>query len=431
MKLDNSKKLFRKANALIPGGVNSPVRAFHAVGGNPLFAARGCGSRLWDEDGNEFLDCVGSWGPLILGHAHPEVVEAVCRAARNGTSFGLATAAEVELAELICGALPSVEQVRLVNSGTEAVMSALRLARAFTGRDKIIKFAGAYHGHADGLLAKAGSGLATLGVPDSPGVPAEFAALTITLPYGNLAAVQETLSVGSKEIAAIIVEPVAGNMGVVVPPEDFLSGLRKLTQECGVLLIFDEVITGFRLCYGGAQTLFGLQPDLTCLGKIIGGGLPVGAYGGRKEIMKLLAPSGPVYQAGTLSGNPLATAGGLATLKLLSKPGLYDRLEEQGKTAATGILREAEKAGVSVKINRAGSMFTVFFAEAPVADWENARKCDTKSYAVFFCGLLEAGVYFPPSQFEAVFLSLAHSQDDLAMLARAAAQAFQKINELN
>jgi len=427
MNLENSGRLFERAQRVIPGGVNSPVRAFRSVGGDPIFVARGAGSRIWDADGNEFLDCVCSWGPLILGHAAPVVVEAIRQAAEGGTSFGAPTSAEVELAEMICAALPSVELVRLVNSGTEAVMSALRLARAFTGREKIVKFEGGYHGHADGMLVKGGSGMATLGVPDSPGVPAGYAALTLTLPYGDLAAVKETLSTRGEEIAAVIVEPVAGNMGVVVPPVQFLRGLRELTQASGSLLVFDEVITGFRLHYGGAQSLYKITPDLTCLGKIIGGGLPVGAYGGRAEIMQMLAPAGPVYQAGTLSGNPIAVAAGLATLKALSRPGIYEELEEKGRIAAEGIAAAARQAGCPVALNRAGTLLTLFFTEGPVRDWESARKSDTKKYAAFFWKMLEAGVYLPPSQFEALFLSLAHSQSDLDILVKAAGRALRQL----
>jgi len=406
--------------------VNSPVRAFRGVGGSPVFISHGAGSHIWDVDGNEFLDCVCSWGPLILGHGHPAVREAIQKAAERGTSFGLATAAEVELAEVICAAVPSVEMVRLVNSGTEAVMSALRLARAFTGRERIVKFEGAYHGHADGLLARGGSGLATLGVPDSPGVPAAYAALTLTLPYGDLAAVEQAISSCGKEIAAIIVEPVAGNMGVVLPPPGFLPGLRDLTQKCGALLIFDEVITGFRLHFGGAQALYGVNPDLTCLGKIIGGGLPVGAYGGRREIMEMLAPAGPVYQAGTLSGNPIAVAAGLATLKVLSARGVYEQLDEKGNFVAQGIAQAAREKNCPITINRAGSMFTIFFTEGPVGDWQSAKKSDTAKYAAFFWKMLEAGVYLPPSQFEAIFLSLAHSPADLEMLVEAAGRTFRE-----
>ncbi len=422
MNLEHSKRLFAEAQRLIPGGVNSPVRAFQSVGGNPIFISRGKGAKIWDVDGNEYLDCVGSWGPLILGHAPETVVEAVCQAAKGGTSFGAATAGEVELAKVICEALPSVEMVRLVNSGTEAVMSALRLARAFTGRERIIKFEGAYHGHSDGLLVKGGSGLATLGVPDSPGVPAGFAALTITVPYGDLEALGQVLG---EEVAAVIVEPVAGNMGVVPPPPEFLQGLRDLTQQCGALLIFDEVITGFRLAYGGAQSVFGISPDLTCLGKIIGGGLPVGAYGGRREIMQMLAPAGPVYQAGTLSGNPLAVAAGLAALKALSQPGVYAELEKKGAFAEDAVLQAAREEGCQITINRAGSMFTVFFTEGPVMNWESAKKSDTAKYGVFFWKMLENGVYLAPSQFEAIFLSLAHSPEDLEKLAAAVRKAFR------
>ena len=427
MEQQNSKRFFEQAVKFIPGGVNSPVRAFRAVGGQPIFISRGKGARVWDVDGNEFLDCVCSWGPLILGHANPEVVEAVCAAAERGTSFGMATTAEVELAQMICEALPSVEMVRLVNSGTEATMSALRLARAFTRRDKIVKFEGGYHGHADGLLVKGGSGMATLGTPDSPGVPASYAALTLTLPYGDLAAVKQLFVQRGNEIAALIVEPVPGNMGVVVPPAEFLAGLREVTRQHGALLIFDEVITGFRLHYGGAQTLYGITPDLTCLGKIIGGGLPVGAYGGRREIMELLAPAGPVYQAGTLSGNPIAVAAGIATLRALARPGIYDELNCKGAQAAEALLVAAARAGCPVTINRAGSLFTLFFTAGPVTDWQSAKQSDTAKYAAFFRAMLSEGVYLPPSQFEAVFLSLAHSEADLELLAQATEKSLGKL----
>ena len=389
--------------------------------------ARGQGAHIWDVEGNEYIDCVGSWGPLILGHAHPAVVEAVCQAAQNGTSFGAATAAEVELAQAICQALPSVEMVRLVNSGTEAVMSALRLARAFTSRDKIIKFEGAYHGHADGLLAKAGSGLATLGVPDSPGVPKAYAELTITLPYGDRGAVRDILANAGHEVAAVIVEPVAGNMGVVLPTPGFLQTLRDLTLECGTLLIFDEVITGFRVSYGGAQSRYGVSPDLTCLGKIIGGGLPVGAYGGRRDIMEMLAPVGPVYQAGTLSGNPLAVAAGLATLRELAKPGIYDALEEKGRRVAAGFHEAAQAVDQPVVINQVGSLLTMFFTDMPVHDWNTASQSNPAKFVKFFWGMIEAGVYLPPSQFEALFFSLAHSDADLEQIIAAARSVLQTL----
>lgn len=427
MSRQSSNELFQRALQHIPGGVNSPVRAFRAVGAEPFFAARGKGSHIWDEDGNEYLDCVCSWGPLILGHAPECVIEAVCRAAEKGTSFGIATKAEVELAEMICQAMPAIEMVRLVNSGIEATMSALRLARGFTGRDRIVKFEGSYHGHADGLLARAGSGLATLGVPDSPGVPGAVAGLTLTLPYGDIGAVKEIFAAQGETIAAVIVEPVAGNMGVVLPPEGFLAGLREQTSRYGALLIFDEVITGFRLGYGGAQGLYGVKPDLTCLGKINGGGLPVGAYGGRRDIMERLAPVGPVYQAGTLSGNPLATAAGLAMLRALSQPGVYEKLEAKGKRAAADMMAAAQAAEVRVTINRAGSLLTCFFNTGPVTDWQSAKQSDTKLYAAFFREMLKAGVYLAPSQFEAIFLSLAHSDADLDQLAEAVQRAMRKV----
>lgn len=403
------------------------MRAFLSVGGDPLFIQRGKGSRLWDVDGNEFIDYVGSWGPLILGHAPPPVVRALKRAAEKGTSFGAPTELETELARLITSALPSVERVRFVNSGTEAVMSALRLARAFTRRDKIIKFAGGYHGHADGLLVKGGSGLATLGIPESPGVPAAYAQNTLVCPYNDLKAVEQLFQAYPEEIAAVIVEPVAANMGVVLPQTGFLEGLHQLTRQFGALLIFDEVITGFRVAYGGAQQLYGIGADLTCLGKVIGGGLPVGAYGGRQEIMGLVAPAGPVYQAGTLSGNPLAMTAGITTLRLLGQPGVYGRLERQGAFLARGLGEAARKAGISAIITRVGSLLTVFFTPDPVTDYDSARRSDTQRYARFFHGMLERGIYLPPSQFEAWFVSLAHTRADLERTSQEAFRAFSSL----
>ena len=405
--------------------MNSPVRAFRGVGGNPLFIRSGRGSRITDADGASYIDYVGSWGPLILGHAAAQVKAALRAQISLGTSFGASTENEIVLAEMICDAVPSIEKLRLVNSGTEAAMSAIRLARAFTGRSKIIKFDGCYHGHADGLLVKAGSGAATFGLPDSPGVPPEASALTISLPYNDGGIVQRALERYRSEVAAVIVEPVAGNMGTVLPVKGFLQRLRKLTREHGTLLIFDEVMTGFRLAYGGAQELFGIKPDLTCLGKIIGGGLPVGAYGGSRAIMDWVAPEGPVYQAGTLSGNPLAVAAGIATLRALKRPGVYARLEETSARLEEGLRRAASEAGAPVEINRAGSMFTVFFTSTPVTDFRSARTSDAFRYGKFFHALLDRGVYLAPSQFEACFVSLAHTRRDINATIRAAAEAFR------
>ncbi len=423
-----SNDLFVRANRFIPGGVNSPVRAFRSVGGNPLFIKSGRGSRMTDVDGASYIDYVGSWGPLILGHAAPQVKEALRVQIGRGTSYGAPTENEIILAEMICKAVPSIEKVRLVNSGTEATMSAIRLARAFTGRNKIIKFDGCYHGHADSLLVKAGSGVATLGLPDSPGVPPEDSALTISIPYNDGDTVQRVLERNRSEIAAIIVEPVAGNMGTVPPAKGFLQRLRKLTRENGTLLIFDEVMTGFRVAYGGAQEVFRVRPDLSCLGKIIGGGLPVGAYGGTRSIMDWVAPQGPMYQAGTLSGNPLAVAAGIAMLKALQKPGVYEGLEEMSARLAEGLRKGAFEGGCPVQINRAGSMLTVFFTSSPVTDFQSARTSDTQSFGRFFHALLERGVYIAPSQFEACFVSTAHSRRDIDATIRAAAGAFRALS---
>jgi glutamate-1-semialdehyde 2,1-aminomutase len=405
---------------MMPGGVNSPVRAFGAVGGEPPFVARARGSRVWDEDGNEFIDYVCSWGPLILGHAPDEVVQAVASAAGRGTSFGAPTAAEVELAGIITRAFPSVEMVRLVNSGTEAAMSAIRLARGFTGRNKVVKFDGCYHGHADGLLAKAGSGAATLSIPGSAGVPAGCAAETLVARYNDLDSVRRLVEAYGSEVACIIVEPVAGNMGVVPPREGFLEGLCELCTENDILLVFDEVITGFRVAFGGAQELYGVEADLTVLGKIIGGGLPIGAYGGRREIMERLAPLGPVYQAGTLSGNPVATAAGIATLRDLERDRPYEALDKKCANLAEGLHEAASAAGIPVTVNRVGSMMTLFFCEGPVTDYDSARRSDTERYARYFRGMLAQGVSLPPSQFEAMFVSTAHTEDDTARTVQAA-----------
>ena len=411
----------------MPGGVNSPVRAFRAVGGTPLYIQRGRGSRIWDVDGNEFIDYVCSWGPLILGHAHPEVVAAAKSAAELGTSFGAPTEVSVRLAKAICEALPSVDMVRMVNSGTEAAMSAIRLARAFTKRTKIVKFEGGYHGHVDSLLARAGSGVATFGIPDTPGVPDSTAADTITVPYNNIDAVADAFASIGNQIAAVIVEPVAGNMGVVAPKQGFLEGLREITAKHQSLLIFDEVITGFRISYGGAQAEFGVFPDITVLGKIIGGGFPVGAYGGRREIMEMVAPSGPVYQAGTLSGNPVAMAAGLATLQELIKPGVYENLNTLSARLEKGLKNAAKEAGIHLTVNRAASMLTCFFTPGPVIDYQSAKQANTDLYARFFWAMLERGVYLPPSQFEAVFVSTAHTESDIDATIEAAREAFATV----
>jgi glutamate-1-semialdehyde 2,1-aminomutase len=427
MSHQKSHNLFTRAQTLIPGGVNSPVRAFRSVGMTPPFILRAKGCRLYDVDGHSYIDYVGSWGPMIVGHAHQQVVNAIKRAANHGTSYGAPTPLEVRLAEMIVDAVPSIEMVRLVSSGTEAVMSAIRLARAATKRDGILKFDGGYHGHADSLLVKAGSGVATLGLPDSPGVPADLAKHTLTARYNDLNDVRRLLQAAPQPVAAVIVEPVAGNMGVVLPEPGFLQGLRDLTREHGALLIFDEVISGFRAAYGGAQSLYGIAPDLTCLGKIIGGGLPVGAYGGRRDVMQLIAPAGPVYQAGTLSGNPLAVSAGIATLKLLKKPKVYDVLEARGAALADGLVTAAKSAGVPVQINRAGSVLTVFFTATPVRDYATAKTADTARFGHFFSAMLDAGVYLPPSQFEAWFLSLAHTEREIERTIKAARAAFAAI----
>jgi len=422
-----SQQLYQEACKYMPGGVNSPVRAFRAVGGTPLYIQRGRGSRIWDVDGNEFIDYVCSWGPLILGHAHPEVVAAAKSAAELGTSFGAPTEVSVRLAKAICEALPSVDMVRMVNSGTEAAMSAIRLARAFTKRTKIVKFEGGYHGHVDSLLARAGSGVATFGIPDTPGVPDSTAADTITVPYNNIDAVADAFASIGNQIAAVIVEPVAGNMGVVAPKQGFLEGLREITAKHQSLLIFDEVITGFRISYGGAQAEFGVFPDITVLGKIIGGGFPVGAYGGRREIMEMVAPSGPVYQAGTLSGNPVAMAAGLATLQELIKPGVYENLNTLSARLEKGLKNAAKEAGIHLTVNRAASMLTCFFTPGPVIDYQSAKQANTDLYARFFWAMLERGVYLPPSQFEAVFVSTAHTESDIDATIEAAREAFATV----
>jgi glutamate-1-semialdehyde 2,1-aminomutase len=425
--IDHSKLLFEEAQRYLPGGVDSPVRAFKAVSGTPLFIKRGRGSRLYDEDGNEFIDYVGSWGPLILGHAHPRVVKAIKKAVEQGSSFGAPTVLETTLAKLIGEAIPSIELMRFVNSGTEATMSAIRLARAFTGRNKVLKFAGCYHGHSDGLLAKAGSGMATLGIPSSPGVSAAVTADTLVAPYNNLDTVEQLFKEFASDIAAVIVEPIAGNMGVVLPQPGFLERLRSLTRQYGALLTFDEVITGFRVAYGGAQSLYNISPDLTCLGKIIGGGLPIGAYGGRRDIMQMVAPSGPVYQAGTLAGNPLAMTAGIETIAILKESGAYQGLDKKAFLLQKGIIKAARKSGVDIQLPRAGSMFTIFFTRDPVTDYETASRADATLYAKFFHQMLSRGVYFPPSQFEAAFVSTAHTDEDIQSTIGAAKKAFASL----
>ncbi len=429
MKTTRSMNLFTKAQTLIPGGVNSPVRAFKAVGSNPLFIAKASGSKIWDVDGNKFIDYVMSWGPLILGHSHPEVISEVKKWLKNGTSYGAPTEIEVKIAELIKKMFPLIELVRMVNSGTEATMSAIRLARAYTGKKKIIKFEGCYHGHADSFLVKAGSGATTLGIPSSPGVPEEIASLTLNAKYNDIDSVQKLIDENKGEIACIIVEPVAGNMGIVLPKEGFLKKLREICDREGIVLIFDEVITGFRLAPGGAQEYFEVKADLTTLGKIIGGGFPVGAYGGKKEIMENVAPSGPVYQAGTLSGNPVAMLAGYVTLKILyeKRKTIYKQLENKAKYLSDNFKRIADGNGVKVQINQIGSTLTVFFAENEVYDYDSALKSDTKKYARFFNLMLENGIYLPPSQFEAMFLSTAHTEQDLEKTVSAFEMAIKRL----
>ena len=422
-----SSALFAKAKALIPGGVNSPVRAFKSVGRDPLFIARAAGSKIYDVDGNAYIDYVGSWGPMILGHCHPRVVEAIQQAARDGASYGAPTEKETILAEMVCAAYPNIEMVRMVSSGTEATMSAIRLARGFTGRDKILKFDGCYHGHADSLLVKAGSGAATFGVPTSPGVPADFAKHTLTATYNDLAEVREIMTANRGEIACIILEPVAGNMGCVAPKAGFLEGLRALCDAEGTLLVVDEVMTGFRVAYGGAQERFKVYGDLVCLGKIIGGGLPVGAFGGKRAIMEKLSPLGGVYQAGTLSGNPLAMAAGIATLQLLQEEGFYARIEEKSAYLEKGLLEAAKECALPTCWQRVGGMFCTYFQAGPVYSFADAAKSDTAAFGKFFRHLLEQGVNLAPSQFEAGFMSIAHTQDDLDQTIDAARKAFKTL----
>lgn len=423
----HSSELFSRAKQAIPGGVNSPVRAFKSVGADPLFINRAAGSHIFDEDGNDFIDYVGSWGPMIFGHCHPDIIAAVKEAVESGASFGAPTERETTLANMVIDAVPSIEMVRMVSSGTEATMSAIRLARGYTGRDKILKFSGCYHGHADALLVKAGSGAATFGVPDSPGVPADFAKHTLTAEYNSLESVRSLIAENKDAIACIIVEPVAGNMGTVPPRDGFLEGLREICSNEGIILIFDEVMSGFRVAYGGAQQLYGITPDMTTLGKIIGGGLPVGAFGGKREIMEKLSPSGGVYQAGTLSGNPLAMSAGIAALKILQQPGFYQQLEEKSRTLADGISKAARDAGYPIYSTRVGSMFCAFFTKGEVHDWPSAAKCDTKAFARYYLAMLDEGIYLAPSQFETAFVSAAHSEADLDKTIAAARKCFQLI----
>lgn len=427
MNHERSSLLFQQAKKSIPGGVNSPVRAFKSVGADPLFIKKAIGSHIYDEDGNDFIDYVGSWGPMIAGHCHPDIIKAVHDTMSSGASFGAPTERETILANMIIDAVPSIEMVRMVSSGTEATMSAIRLARGFTGRDKIIKFSGCYHGHADSLLVKAGSGAATFGVPDSPGVPAEVAKLTLTAEYNSLESVKSLIAENTNTIACIIVEPVAGNMGTVPPRDGFLEGLRDICTNEGILLIFDEVMSGFRVAYGGAQELYGVTPDMTTLGKIIGGGLPVGAFGGKREIMEKLSPAGGVYQAGTLSGNPLAMSAGIATLNILKQPGFYKNIEEKSRVVADGIASAAKNAGYPIYSTRVGSMFCAFFSKGEVFDWPTASRCDTNSFSKYFLAMLDEGVYLAPSQFETAFVSATHSDADIENTIAAASRCFKLI----
>jgi glutamate-1-semialdehyde 2,1-aminomutase len=422
-----SKQYFTKAKRIIPGGVNSPVRAFKAVGGNPIFIKSAKGSKIYDVDGNEYIDYVLSWGPMILGHTHPKVTGALKRAVDHGTSYGAPTPLEIDLATMIRKAYPSMEIIRMVNSGTEATMSAIRAARGFTGRDKIIKFEGCYHGHADGLLVKAGSGAATFGVPTSPGVPKDYARNTITLPYNDIKMVRTTCEKVGKNIACIILEPVVGNSGLILPKPGYLEGLRTVTKKYGIVLIFDEVMTGFRVSYGGAQKAFRIKPDMTCLGKVIGGGLPVGAYGGRKEIMRKISPDGPVYQAGTLSGNPLAMTAGIETLKILSKPETYKKLMAKSAALEEALRDAATRAGIAIKFYRAGTMFCTYFTSKEVYNFEDASKTDMTTFAKFFIKMLDLGINLAPSGYESGFMSLAHTNADINRTARAAYQAFKAV----
>ena len=427
--MESSKSLaaWQKSQQFIPGGVNSPVRNFSKVGAHPRFIARGEGSKVYDIDGNAYIDYVASWGPLVLGHAHPSVVEAIRSTALDGTSFGAPTTRETELAEIIVNAVPSIEQVRLVNSGTEATMSAIRVARGYTGRDKILKIDGCYHGHVDYLLAKAGSGVATFGLSDSGGVPEDFARNTLTVPFNDPDAVREAVEANPDEIACLILEPIMGNMGIIPPHEGYLNQLREITEAHGIVLIFDEVITGFRVAYGGAQSYYGVTPDMTCLGKIIGGGLPVGAYGGNRDIMRCVAPEGDVYQAGTLSGNPLAVTAGITTLKKLAEPGVYEQLENSAATLAEGLAEATQRHSIDVWHSRVGSMLMLYFTPEAVTDADGARTADTERFQQYFWGLVERGVYVAPSQFEAGFVSLVHSDEDINTTVQAATQVLANL----
>ena len=429
MNRTRSDELFKQACGLMPGGVNSPVRAFKSVGGNPLFVKKANGARVWDVDGNEFIDYVASWGPLIFGHAHPQIVEAVQRQAELGTSYGASTELEIELAERVISSILSIESVRMVSSGTEAVMSAIRLARGATGRDKIVKFEGCYHGHGDSMLVKAGSGLASLGIPDCPGIVDDLAKNTLTLPFNDIEKVKELFALEGDDIACLIVEPVGGNMGVVPPQPGFLKILRELTSKSGAILIFDEVITGFRVALGGAQSIYEVQPDLTCLGKIIGGGLPVGAYGGSKQLMDNIAPTGSIYQAGTLSGNPLAMTAGNEMLKLLSESSVYDELERKSEKLCAGYKANVEKLGIKARFTRIGSMFSMFFTDQEIIDFESVKSSDTDFFQKYFTALLEEGVYVAPSQFEAGFMSAVHTEEDIERTIEANYKALQKACE--
>lgn len=422
-----SKELFNKAKRIIPGGVNSPVRAFNAVGGNPIFIDSAKGSKIYDVDGNEYIDYVLSWGPMILGHANPKVINALKKATDKGTSFGAPTPLEVELAFMVRKAYPSMEVMRMVSSGTEATMSAIRAARGFTGRDKIVKFEGCYHGHADGLLVKAGSGMATFGVPTSPGVPKDYARNTLTLPYNDLSAFKKLCDKVGKDIACVIIEPVVGNSGCILPKPGYLEGLRSVTKKHGIVLIFDEVMTGFRVSYGGAQKAFGIKPDMTCLGKVIGGGLPVGAYGGREDIMRKIAPDGPVYQAGTLSGNPLAMTAGIETLKILSKPETYKALMAKSKMLEEALKDAAKRTGIKTKFYRAGTMFCTYFTDKEVYNFDDAAKTDMATFAKYFRQMLDRGINLAPSGYESGFMSLAHTNADINKTARAAYESFKAI----
>jgi len=424
-----SEKLFEQACQSMPGGVNSPVRAFKSVGGNPIFLKKASGSKVWDVDDNEYIDYVGSWGPLIFGHAHPQIIEALKRQTELGTSYGAPTELEIELAERVVSLVPSLESVRMVNSGTEAVMSSIRLARGVTGRDKIVKFEGCYHGHVDSLLVKAGSGMASLGIPECPGIVEDLAKNTITLPFNDVMKVRELFAIEGNSIACVIIEPIGGNMGVVPPLIEFLEILREVTSQASAILIFDEVMSGFRVALGGAQSLYGVQPDMTCLGKVIGGGLPVGAYGGSKQIMDNIAPIGSVYQAGTLSGNPLAMTAGIEMLKLLSNPSVYDELEHKSEKLCAGYKSNVKKLGIPACFNRVGSMFSMFFTNQDVIDFESAKSSNTKFFQSYFTALLEEGIYIAPSQFEAGFMSTVHTDEEIEQTIEASYKALKKAQD--